>query len=189
MAYKVITPPSVEPITVAEFRLHQRLDPDDTTEDTAIAGFISAAREWTELYLGFAVAEQTVELALDGYPDAAIALEGGPVSAVTSVKYIDASGVEQTLSNTLYALDDYSTPNWLTMAYGTYWPTTYSVANALKVRYVIGSGTVPASIKAAMLLLAGHLYENREEVSSVQAYSVPMGVKALLTLHRVNMGI
>ncbi|RYE43965.1 MAG: hypothetical protein EOP24_26315 [Hyphomicrobiales bacterium] len=189
MAYKVITPPPVEPITVAEFRLHQRLDPDDTTENTAIEGFISAAREWTELYIGFAVAEQTVELALDAYPSGAVALEGGPVSAVTSVKYLDASGVEQTLSNALYALDDYSTPNWLTMAYGTYWPATYAAANALKVRYVIGTGTVAASIKAAMLLLAGHLYENREEVSSVQNYAVPMGVKALLSLHRVNMGL
>jgi hypothetical protein len=39
---------------------------------------------------------------------------------------------------------------------------------------------VPAAIKAAMLLLIGHLYENRELVDMKQMYQVPFGVKALL---------
>lgn len=189
MAYKVITPPSVEPVSVAELRVHRRLDALDTTENALIATCISAAREWIERYIGAAVAEQTVEIALDAYPTGPIELPGGAVSSVTSVKFFDSAGSEVTLSNLLYTLDDYSTPNWLLMAYGTTWPTTtYTNANAIKVRYVVGSGVCPAPVKAALLLLAGHLYENREEVSASQTFALPLGVKALLASYRVNLG-
>ena len=46
-----------------------------------------------------------------------------------------------------------------------------------------------ASIKAAILLLAGHLYANREAVTQPQAFEVPWGVKTLLLPYRVNMGV
>jgi predicted HD phosphohydrolase len=47
-------------------------------------------------------------------------------------------------------------------------------------------------IKAAVLLIAGHLYRNREDVISGQtaaAVQLPLGSRALLQPYRVGMGV
>lgn len=46
------------------------------------------------------------------------------------------------------------------------------------------------SITAACLLLAGHLYANREDVvAGVSVTQIPMGSQFLLMPYRVNMGV
>ena len=48
---------------------------------------------------------------------------------------------------------------------------------------------VVPSIRAAVLLYAGHLYRNREAVTSETANELPYGVTQLLWPHRVGLGI
>jgi hypothetical protein len=59
-------------------------------------------------------------------------------------------------------------PARLTPIYGGSWPQTQDVINAFTVRFTAGYGTtaasVPYDVKAAIKLLIGHLYENREAV-------------------------
>ena len=98
--------------------------------------------------------------------------------------------MEQTLSPSAYALDDYSSPNWLLASYGTSWPGIRSLANAVKVRYVVGPTFVAPSIKAAILLLAGDYYANRENaVIGVSVGTLPIGVMNLLQPYRVSLGV
>jgi len=42
------------------------------------------------------------------------------------------------------------------------------------------TGLVPAAVKAAIKLLVGHLYENRENSTEINLNSIPFGVKSLL---------
>lgn len=44
----------------------------------------------------------------------------------------------------------------------------------------MGGGTLPAPVVHAVLLLAGHFYNQREAVSGVQMHEVPCGVKSLV---------
>lgn len=194
MPHKVITPPSAEPISLVELRAHLRLDIDIGSdvhpEDALILAYLSAAREHAELFVGFALAPQVWEMALDAFPADAVELEGGAVEAIQSVTYVDDQGDLQTVNPSAYTLDSYSTPNWLLPAFGGEgWPSTLPVANAVKIRYQVGGGLLPASIRAALLLMVGHFYSNREEVSTVQTYRMPMGVGALLWPHRTNLGV
>lgn len=154
MNIKVITPPNdLTTVSLAEARLQCKVDPDDTSHDAALTGLITAAREYAEHRTQTAIGSQTLELALDEFPGTADAIElrHGPVGSISSVKYIDEDGVEQTLSTSNYTLDDYSSPAWLLAAYDTEWPETRDTANAVKVRYVAGA-TVPKAVKSAMLL-------------------------------------
>lgn len=49
---------------------------------------------------------------------------------------------------------------------------------------------VTSNIKAAILLICGHLYANREDVAvGVSVAALPMGAHALLQPYRVGMGI
>jgi len=46
-----------------------------------------------------------------------------------------------------------------------------------------------AAIRAAVLLMAGHLFRNREAVTAENAKELPLGVTQLLWPHRVGLGV
>ena len=99
MATKIITAPSFEPLSVADVSEYLRLD-DSPTDTALISALITAARQHLENYLNRFIAEQTVELALTGWKDK-IDLSA-PLQSVTSVKYLDENGAEQTLNANQY---------------------------------------------------------------------------------------
>lgn len=162
MALKLITAPAAEPLSLAEAKLHLRVDHAD--EDTLITALIVAARGCAEHETGRALVTQTWELVLDAFPEAFV-LRKPPIASVTSVKYIDpATGAEQTLDLADTLLDEISEPGYLVPAYGKAWPEARATANAVRVRYVCGYGNaaaVPAAIKQWMLLAIGTMYEQR----------------------------
>ena len=100
------------------------------------------------------------------------------ITAIASVKYIDTSYLEQTIVGSFYTLDDYGRSHWLLPAANIAWPVTAPIANAVKVRYTAGS--LPPTVRAALLLLVGHLYEHRENTGMKEMREVPIGVHALL---------
>jgi uncharacterized phiE125 gp8 family phage protein len=186
MSLKLITPPALEPVTLAEAKLHLRVD--NATEDALIAALITAAREHAEHVTERAFITQTWELALDAFPCAEIRLPKPALLSIVSVKYDDAAAVEQTLGGSAYTIDTHAQPGWLLPAYNTTWPTTLAAANALRIRYTAGYGAaasaVPAGIKAWMLLRLGNLYRNREELVDGRMVQ-PSFVDRLLDPYRV----
>jgi uncharacterized phiE125 gp8 family phage protein len=198
MAYKIITAATTEPITLAEARSHLRIEafgsPLAHPDDAQITMMITAAREWCEQYTSRALAAQTIEMAMDSFPDE-IELPLVPTNSITSVTYSDTANATQTLSNTVYLLDDYSKPNKLALTLNSKWPSTSEVTNNIKIRMAVGNSptTLPYPIKAAMLLLIGSLYENRQEdlQSSSRATfnSLPLGVYNLLQPYRLALGV
>lgn len=225
---RVITPPVGEQISLAEARLHLRLDDDGDSppahpDDPLIAMLITAAREWCEDFLGRAIAPQTVEIS--GGPlsspaptwcpcacarfssdtsrqtyGAFIELPLGPVNYVSSIVYFDDLGVQQQVLPSDYWVDFYAGPPRLYAATGVTWPTVQAVPNAVRIRYLVGYdlpgdspnlNPLPASIKAAMLLILGHYYENRENTSLLPSGTlqlIPMGAEALLRPYQLRMG-
>ena len=158
MPLQLITAPTVEPVTLARAKLHLRVDVSD--DDELITAMIASARVSAEAKLQRAILPQTLELTLDEFPGVwgpgtlltyrhqatlparlgAIELPGGPVSAVSSVKYLDLNGAEQTLvAGTDYQVDlrDDRFGRVLPV-YGGSWPTTRPDINAVRVRYVAG---------------------------------------------------
>lgn len=153
MAFKVITPVATEPITLAEARLQCKADLDDTTWDSTLTALITAAREYGEHYTQRALAPQTLEMAFDRFPcDSYFYLDVPPVSSVTSIKYDDLGGVEQTLSTSVYAFSTYGDSRRISLKYYQIWPFTYNQANAVRIQYVTGYTVLPKSAKAALLL-------------------------------------
>ncbi len=187
MRPKIITPPASEPISIEDCRLHLRIT--ETDEDAWILATLGGAREWAENFLNRSLAPQTLEIALDEFPSMWVELPGGPVTSVVSVTYVDASLATQTVSASSYSLDTYSEPQWLAPAVDLTWPAAANVANAVKVRYQAGYGVLPKSIRAALLLALGHLYENRKEASEHQMFRIPLGVESLLWPYRLGLGV
>jgi uncharacterized phiE125 gp8 family phage protein len=142
---------------------------------------------YCEQYCNAGFITQTWEYYLDRFPRW-IELNKFPVSAISSIKYYDKSNVEQTLSNTVYSLDLVSSPIRITLADNQSWPETYTRLNAVKITMIVGYGAaadVPDDIKAAIKLMLGNLYVNREgNVIGRMVTEMPLGVKALLDNRR-----
>lgn len=153
MKFKVVTPVATEPVSLAEARTQCHIDSDDTSHDALITGLITAAREFAEHYTGRALAAQTLEGALDCFPACDyVDLAMPPVASVTSIKYTDAAGAEQTLSASAYALSLYGLSNRVNLAANATWPSIQDVPDAVRVRFVAGYAAIPQAVKAAILL-------------------------------------
>ncbi|GJM23936.1 MAG: hypothetical protein DHS20C16_03510 [Phycisphaerae bacterium] len=165
MGNQVITKPASEPLTLTEAKAHLNVDHDE--DDTYITTLITVARRTAEGKQWRALMTTTREQTMDCFPFGCITLEHPPLQSVTSVKYIDADGVQQTLSSDNYDVDTDSIYGRICPAYGLNWPTTRNIQNAVRVRYDCGyadADSVPTTTKQAMLLLIGNWYEHREEV-------------------------
>lgn len=115
---------------------------------------------------GRAIMPQTWELTLDEFPDA-FQLTRIPAASVTSLKYYDGTGVQQTLSSDSYALDtaDGYGPAYVVPAYAGSWPSTRDQVNAVALRYVAGyenAAAVPEPIKCWIKLMVAAMHANRE---------------------------
>lgn len=165
MTTRLITGPAIEPVTLADAKLH--LHVDDSGEDALIQALIASARGQCEHILGRSIMPQTWELVLDSFPaDSDIELLNPTIIGITSIKYIDANtGTEVTLAANQYALDKDNEPGWVMPVAGVTWPATADVANAVRVRYQAGyadAASVPEGIKSWIKLAVGVWYKNRE---------------------------
>ena len=193
---KEITAPTSEPISLEEARLHLRLDtsgsPPSHPDDSIVESLITAARQNAEDYTGLKIASGVYEVRADSFKDFEISLETWPVTSVTSISYVDLEGNDQTLTVSDYDIDTYARPARIKSML-----TTFPAAKEVTIRFTAGFTDgqspnpypIPQSIKAAMLLMIGHLYDNREAVSDVQSYERPMGSTYLLNPYRIKLGV
>lgn len=162
MALKLITAASALAVSLAEAKLSCRFDSADLDSD--ITAMISDATRLVEHETGKCVMAQTWGLTLDAFPTA-LELSRTPVTSVTSVTYTDIAGAVQTLSSSLYVLDnlDDNGPAYVVPAYSTAWPDTREQINAVSVRYVAGYATaaeVPSQIKRQVKIFIAMLIDD-----------------------------
>lgn len=190
----VITQPTQEPITTEEAKLHLRVEIDD--DDELIDSLTTAARQWVERYTGLTLCETVLEAAFQGYPDWYIELPKPPILEVLSFKYTDSSGVDTTLASDQYVLDrTVAIAPRVVPAYGVTWPGTRWQSSSLRVRYRAGyaqagspdeTHLIPQPLTAAIKILLGHFYENRESVAPANMQELPQGVLFLCRPYRVE---
>lgn len=183
MAETVLTaPPQVEPISLAEARLHLRIDDDNTADDALIQVLIQAAREQAEHETGRRLITQTREITLDAFPESgeSIRLHADCVKAqsIESITYLNTSGAWLTFSSANYGLDPHSLPGYIFRAAAANWPTDVAdSANAVRIKVVCGYGNaasdVPQALRQWMLLQIGTMYEHRKSVHTGPANDLP----------------
>lgn len=193
MSYLIKTvQPTSEPVSLAEAQLHLRLDtsgsPASHPDDSLVEVLISAARENAEQYINSTIAESTYSMQTTVNADY-VSLQTFPVTNIASVTYVDGAGSIQTVNPSTYSINNYYRPARLYF--------TSTIAQDLTITFTAGytDGQIPnqfptpAGVKAAILLMVGNLYENRESVSNMQSYERPQSAIYLLTPHRINMGV
>lgn len=170
MGLRLITPPAAEPVSLAEAKADLRIE--HTDDDARLTRLIKEARESIDgpkTWFVRSLMPQTWELSLDAYPRSEILLPTAPVQSITSIKYDDADGVEQTVSEDDYYLDNTGEPSWVLPI--TNWAAgTLAAVNAVRVRFVAGyadADGVPGPIKAAIRLKVQDAYDGTDNTRRI----------------------
>lgn len=152
---KILTPPALEPVSLAEAKLALRVD--HGAEDDLIAGHIRAARETVEALTGLALITRTVRETLDAWrldEDGAQALAARPALLARAVR-VDG----EALPAGAYGLD----PRRLSFAAPPPAPTR--ALNGVEIDYDAGFGATaaetPEPLRQAILMLVAALFEGR----------------------------
>jgi uncharacterized phiE125 gp8 family phage protein len=173
---------------VADAALGAGVPTANSTGDPLLQSLIVAAREVVEGLTNHALITQTQRLSLQAFPCGdVISLEAHPVQSIESFTYVDAAGASVPFVD--YTLDRDSFPARVVLNYGKRWPSTRASRNAIAITMKVGFGDtaadVPSRIRAAMKLLIGSWYENREAVNVGNIVTtMPMAVEALLSSYR-----
>lgn len=171
--------PPIFAVSLQQAKEHVRLYTDE--DDFLIRDLILAAQCHAELFQRRLFITRAATMYLDGFPTE-IRPIFSPLVSVETIKYIDEDGVMQLLGPANYRVDTDTEPGRITIAYDCNWPETRNVTNAVVIEYTAGYGEaddVPGDIKSALLLLVGHLYENRSAVEQ-EKIKIPRGVLSLL---------
>lgn len=188
--WRLVTAPTVEPVTLDEAKRHLRVDASD--EDALIAGLIVTARTRLEEHCERAFVTQTWRLSLSGWPgDAWLLLPRPQLLTVTSVTYVDSADATQTVSSADYVVVTDGEPGSVVLKSTASWPSAeLQVGLPVRVTYTCGYGatalSVPAPLRAALLLLVAHLFENRESVTAQNLKEAPQAVEWLAEPYRVT---
>jgi uncharacterized phiE125 gp8 family phage protein len=184
MSLQNITPPAVEPVTLADAKLHLKVDtPDD---DALITRLIATARARAEWHTGRALNTQDWILWLDCWPDWGIVeISLPPLQSVSAVTLYARDDSATVVDPATYQVDAASAPARLTLKSTVLPPTNLREINSVAIAFSAGYGDaaddVPAGFRAAILDLVAFLYEHRGEGPA----DLPLDVLALLAPFRV----
>lgn len=161
----VVTPP--DPIlTAEELNIRLRLDLENNSPDIgtidieAMIAEATASVDGPSGSLGRALGPQTLELSVETCGERFVELPYPPIISLVDVTYDDRDGTAQTADPATYRL----------RRGAVYFPDGAPDADDLRVRYRAGytdgnspeAAVVPGNILAAIKLIVGDLYENRE---------------------------
>jgi len=164
---ELTTAPTIEPVSLDEVKAHSRIASSADYDDVLIKDKITAVRQMIEANYSIACVTQTWKLWLEQFPCNDIEIEKRPVQSITSVKYLDASAVLQTITSTDYITDLKHRPPRIVLAPGKSWPSVPNIRpDAVVIEFKAGYGdtaaTVPANIKNFILIKIADFYEQRE---------------------------
>lgn len=179
-SFELVTGPAVEPVSLAELKLHARIDGAD--EDALLSSLIVSARQYVSEATRRALVTETWSLTIDGWPSAArqeernYGLTGPPSDwwdgvretpiSTTQAEYLEiARGGFQTATR-IVLLDEagaereWLASNWYTSKVagfgrvhrkrGVMWPIPLRDRAGIRIEFKIGYGDAAVSVPSAL---------------------------------------
>jgi hypothetical protein len=199
----VRTGAGAEPISLAEAKLHCRVDSDITADDPLITGLIAAARAHVENVTSRYLVTQGLRATFPHFPGCAMAsalynsadsYDAGhigrvsrvfqlraPLRRVDSITYLDAANGSNLLDAATYNVDPYELPGIVSLAYQKTWPVIlFNHPAAVTVNFTVGYATpFTADATANTLTAPGHPYVTGDVVRMYNSGgALPAGLAA-----------
>ena len=180
-------PPAALPL--AEFKTHLRLGTgfaDDDIQDSLLESFLRATVSAIEARTGKILIERSFSLTLPQWRDVeGQALPVAPIVAITRLLLRDRADDEEIVDPTHYRLEK-DTQRPILRPGGAILPVI-PLGGTAEIGFVAGIAVdwagLPADLGHAVLLLAAHYYENRNE-TALGGGCMPFGVTSLIERYR-----
>ena len=184
---KVVTAAASNPIAQSEAKTHLRVTTSD--EDAYITNLITAATQMAQNYTNSYFIDTTLRMNFSYFPEGEFRLYGGKINSLTHIKYYNDDNSLTTWSADNYSVNLDAEPCLITYSETSTLPNTYLRSDSVQATYVSGYGSsssdVPMAIRQAILILIGHLYENRQEVVFGSPKVMPKASEWLLDPYRI----
>lgn len=168
------TAPTLEVMDLDSLKAHLRIT--DDASNAVLDSYLQTATDEAEQYLGRGLLTQSWTLLLDDFADVIPLPMAAPLQSVTSVKYYDTAGVQQTLATSVYGTDTTSRPGTVVLKPGQSWPSVQSDKRngCVEIIYVVGwtsADLVPERIKQGIRQFVTYLDLDRAgiEVRALEA--------------------
>jgi uncharacterized phiE125 gp8 family phage protein len=197
MAYIRQTGTPVEPVLSDD--LLEFLKLPSSFGDQAV--LVAAARQTGETLTGRALALRSFQQVLERFPCGAIRLFYPPLVSVESVKYLDASGDEQTIPSGDYMVDDVDQPARIALKPGKNWPAPGCFPSCVRIAFTAGyiraanddyptAQVIPEVLKLGILNLAAFWFQSRGMTAITAAtgegFKVPPYIEKIFTTQAVS---
>ncbi len=182
----LLSPPAVEPVTLADAKAHLRVE--HSADDDLIAALIAGARAHVEAHTRRALIAQSWRLIRDEWPpDGRVAVLPVPLVALSAARVYRFDGSTQTIDPAAFVADVASAPAVLSFNGGAP-PVPGRVIGGIELDVDVGYGEEPADVpeplRQAIRILIAHWYENRG-LTGESAAALPQTVEALIAPYRV----
>jgi len=172
------------------FKAHLRLGTGfgtDNVQDEVLEGFLRAAMAAIEARTGKVLIERAYSWTVHAWLDRAGApFPTAPVQSITQVERVARDGTRETIAAGSYWLErDMAQPRLRPVGSALpSIPTDGSVVVTFLAGYGAAWTDLPADLRQAVLLLAAHYYEYRDE-TSLSDGCMPFGVSSLIERYKV----
>lgn len=174
-----VTPPEVEPVTLAAAKQYLRIDAADDSFDDEIETLIAASRADIEAICNTRLITQEVLLQAGSFYDLEH-LPIGPVQTIERVAYLDSEGAEHLLPDTDYELVAGELESQIVLVDRTSWPAVDDRADAVRVAAIVGYGDagtdLPRDLYFVVLQAIRAKFDGRE-----------LAIENMLVNHRIWM--
>jgi uncharacterized phiE125 gp8 family phage protein len=183
MSSILLTPPAIEPVSLAEAKAYLRVEHGD--DDDVIAALIVSARIYVEAQTRRALITQEWRLVLDAWPpNGRIEVRPAPLRSLIAARVHDFDGNSEALDPDVFVQDTAGSalvfPPWAMVQPGR-------IAAGIELDVSAGCGDaaadVPEPLRQAIRLLLAHWYENRGLTGA--APISPATIPALLAPYRM----
>ena len=175
----IVTPPTVEPVTLAEAKAQLRIEDGFTLDDDYISALISAARDRCESYCNQFFAAQDIAVIFDSNPSGIAYIPYAGLT-VTSVTYVDENDTTQTIGPADYFFNE----NTQVLAFKQVF-----YGSSFKVFATVTPPAAIPGVQHAIKMIVTDLYELRTETAVGVSLADNPAVKALLYPYRLELGV
>lgn len=169
----LISPPAIEPVSLAETRLWLRVD--DASQDQLITSLITGARQTVEKLTRTVMITQGWRLIADDWPPGWIVdIPIAPLRMLDAIRIYDAQNVAQTLPAGGWSQHTGVLSSRILFAQSPPQPEREiaGIEIDLTAGYGDAPGDVPQPLRQAMLMLVAQAYENRGDANSTAGETV-----------------
>ena len=170
MPLKLITPPTAQPLHVADVRQHLKQDISD--DDNLISLYLGAAVEFAQMQTQRQLVAARYQYILDGFPGPslmgvpigeafgmpahAVQLPRTPLIQLVSIQYIAMDGTIQTMPTADYTIDTSCEPPRITPVFGKIWPIPLPQIGSVRITFDAGYiATIAASTVGNIITVQG----------------------------------